>query len=92
MVVTLSPQLEQLVRRKVESGRYQSFDEVVEEALGLLEERDRWDTFQAELKVGFDRLDRGEGVLWAPELMVRLKREAVENFRLGKPVKDAVKP
>ncbi len=92
MAVTLSPQLEELVRRKVESGLYQSAGEVLEEALRLLDERDHWATLQAELNQGFDQLDRGEGVVWTPEFRDRLKQEATENSRLGKPVKDAVKP
>ena len=41
MRVSLTPQLEELVRRKVESGLYHSASEVVHEALGLLAERDR---------------------------------------------------
>lgn len=92
MNITLSPQLKALVRRKVDSGRYRSADDVVEEALGLLDERDRSDTFRTELERGFDQLDRGEGVLWTPEVMDRLKREAVENSRLGKQIKEIVKP
>ena len=92
MDVTLSPELKELVRRRVESGRYHSAGQVIEEALLLLDERDHWAALQAELKQGFDQLDRGEGVVWTPEIMDRLKREASENSRLGKPVKDAVKP
>ena len=41
MHVSLTPQLEELVRRKVESGLYNSASEVVREALRLLGERDR---------------------------------------------------
>ncbi len=41
MNVSLTPQLEELVRSKVESGRYGSASEVMREALRLLEERDR---------------------------------------------------
>jgi len=40
MDVQLTPQLERLVQEKVESGRYASADEVVCEALLLLEERE----------------------------------------------------
>ncbi len=39
--VNLSPQLENMVRQKVASGRYASVSEVVREALRLLEERDQ---------------------------------------------------
>jgi antitoxin ParD1/3/4 len=41
MNVNLTPQLEKLVREKVESGMYTSASEVVREALRLLEEQDR---------------------------------------------------
>ena len=37
--INLTPQLEKLVRQKVESGRYNSASEVVREALRLMEEQ-----------------------------------------------------
>jgi antitoxin ParD1/3/4 len=41
MNVSLTPEIEALVRHKVESGRYLSASEVMREALRLLEERDK---------------------------------------------------
>ena len=41
MNVNLTPQLEELVRAKVASGRYSSASEVVREALRLMDEQDR---------------------------------------------------
>ena len=41
MNVSLTPQLEEMVRRKVESGLYSTSSEVIREALRLLEEHDR---------------------------------------------------
>lgn len=41
MNVSLTPQLEKIVQRKVASGLYSSASEVVREALRLLAERDR---------------------------------------------------
>lgn len=41
MKVSLTLQLGELVKRKVESGLYNSSSEVIHEALWLLEERDR---------------------------------------------------
>ena len=41
MNVSMTPELEELVRGKVESGRYLSASEVMREALRLLEERDK---------------------------------------------------
>ena len=40
MNVSLTPELEQFVSAKVQSGRYNSASEVVREALRLLEEHD----------------------------------------------------
>ncbi|MDP2157618.1 MAG: type II toxin-antitoxin system ParD family antitoxin [Nitrospirota bacterium] len=41
MNISLTPQLENLVKKKVDSGLYGSASEVMREALRLLEERDR---------------------------------------------------
>ncbi|MGC2062689.1 MAG: type II toxin-antitoxin system ParD family antitoxin [Thermodesulfovibrionales bacterium] len=59
MNISLTPQLEKLVKNKVESGLYGSASEVMREALRLLEERDRRHTLRdeelkAEIKKGLD--------------------------------------
>ncbi len=41
MNVSLTPELEQIVKRKVDSGMYKSLSEVVREGLRLLDNRDR---------------------------------------------------
>ncbi len=41
MNVSLTPELEKLVNKKVKTGRYQTASEVVREALRALEERDQ---------------------------------------------------
>ena len=41
MNVSLTPELEKLIDRKVKTGRYQTASEVVREALRVLEERDQ---------------------------------------------------
>ncbi|MFZ5453501.1 MAG: type II toxin-antitoxin system ParD family antitoxin [Thermodesulfobacteriota bacterium] len=48
MNISLTPQLEELVRKKVESGRYGSASEVMRAALRLLEERDRLQALRLE--------------------------------------------
>ncbi len=94
MNVSLPPHLEAIVRRKVDSGLYGDADDVIRDALQLLDERDelRWEQLRAEIRKGLNQLERGEGVEWTTELLERLKQEAAENARLGKPVHDAVKP
>lgn len=59
MNISLTPQLEKLVKSKVESGLYGSASEVMREALRLLEERDRRhalriEELRAEIKKGLD--------------------------------------
>ncbi|MBN3942682.1 MAG: type II toxin-antitoxin system ParD family antitoxin [Nostoc sp.] len=67
MNVSLTPELEQLVKDKVNSGRYHSVSEVMGEALRLLDERDRLQEkrlaeLKAKIQVGIDELERGEGI------------------------------
>jgi putative addiction module CopG family antidote len=87
----LDPQLAALIRQNVESGGYLDADEVIREALRLLDEHDR-KRLRAELQIGFDQIERGELVDFTPELLDQLVRESEENARNGKPIKDAVKP
>lgn len=65
MNVSLTPELENLVHRKVKSGRYLSASEVIREGLRLLEERDRLfelrlADLQQKVSVGVEQADRGE--------------------------------
>lgn len=65
MNVSLTPELEELVRKKVESGMYLSASEVVRDALRLLDEQDRLrqarlDELRKEIAVGIAQADRGE--------------------------------
>jgi antitoxin ParD1/3/4 len=67
MNVSLTPELEQFVLGKVESGRYTSASEVVREALRLLEEQDlgrnhQRALFNQELAQRLASLDRGKHV------------------------------
>lgn len=66
MNVNLTPELEQLVQTKVQSGRYNSASEVVREALRLMEQKDEVRSIQLqELRNRMDRAlgesVRGEG-------------------------------
>jgi antitoxin ParD1/3/4 len=67
MDVTLAPELEDIVNRKVESGEYGSAGEVISAGLRLLDERDelrqlRLEELRQEIAKGIDSLDRGERV------------------------------
>jgi len=65
MNVELTPELEQLVRSKVDSGRYASASEVVGEALRLFEEQDELlvlskEEIRAQIEEGWQSARRGE--------------------------------
>jgi antitoxin ParD1/3/4 len=67
MNVSLTPELEKLVMRKVQSGLYQSASEVIREGLRLLEDQDRLRELhlaevRKKIQAGLDQLDRGEGI------------------------------
>lgn len=66
MNVNLTPQLEELVRAKVNSGLYSSASEVVREGLRLIDEQDRlrqvkFDELRREVRRG---LDSGASETW----------------------------
>ena len=83
MNVSLTPQLEKLVQKKVDSGRYTSASEVVREALRLLEKKDQRDAeresalkaFQAELDRRIAELDAGK-VVEVEEAFDRIRSHA----------------
>lgn len=87
MNVNLSPELEELVRRKVESGLYNNNSEVVREGLRLIEEQDRLREahlkgLRTALAEGLAQADRGElrdGAEVFAEMKALLKRRRKSN-------------
>lgn len=92
MNVSLRPQYEEMVRRKVESGHYRDECEVLEEALQLLDERDRLAELRALIAHADEQINRGEVMEWTPDTMAEIIREADEEDRLGLPIDDHVRP
>lgn len=72
MNITLRPEVEALVRDQLSRGRFASIDAVIEAAMVQFANADEnlvltpaeLDSLRAELAVGIDQLDRGEGVPW----------------------------
>ena len=67
MNISLTPELEYYVKKKVKSGRYNSSSEVIREALRLLEENDalrkiRLQELRKEIALGIEQADNGETV------------------------------
>ncbi len=74
MNINLTPQLEEMVRKKVASGLYGSASEVIREALRLMDEHDRIRTRQIEaLQQDIQEgLESGAPIPWNPD---DIKRE-----------------
>ena len=89
MNVSLTPELEKLVKSKVQSGRYHSASEVIREGLRLLDDQDRLRNAQLEevrrkIQIGIDQLDRGEGIDGGTILAeLRQKSEALRKKPRG---------
>ena len=80
MNVLLTPELESFIESTVSTGRYHSASEVVQEALRLLEERERLRAsqiaeFRAEMDDRMAATDRGE-VVDGEEAFARLRAKA----------------
>jgi len=61
MNITLPPELERLVKEKIESGSHETASDVVREALGLLKERDeKLRALRADLEQAAGQVERGE--------------------------------
>lgn len=79
MNVSLPPDLERLIHEKVKMGLYPSVDEVVREALHLLEERDRlrelrFEKVREQIQIGIRQADRGEvAPLDAQETLAKIR-------------------
>jgi antitoxin ParD1/3/4 len=88
MNVSLTPELEKLVTRKVKSGLYQSASEVIREGLRLLDDQDRLREVQLagvreKIQTGLDQLDRGEGVS-GDKVYGDMKRKSAAFRKVGR--------
>ncbi len=89
MNISLTPELDQLVKKKVESGLYNSASEVVREALQLLKSRDdlsksRIDDLNAHIQKGLFSLDNGKGIEMTGALFDSIKSRGRQKLNAGK--------
>ena len=82
MNVSLTPELEKFVNRKVKSGFYQSASEVVREGLRLLEDSDRFRDVQlaevrSKIQAGLDDLNLHGGIP-GDHVYAEMKRKSAE--------------
>ena len=92
MEITLTPETEAVIRKKVADGRFASAGEVIEAAVTLLDERDKLEYLRGLLREAEEQTRQGKILEWTPELRRRLREEAEEMVRLGIPPNPDVCP
>lgn len=85
MTITLSQGSEAMIQERLESGHYASADEVIEEAVTLLEARERFERLRASLIEADEQTRTGKIMEWTPELRQRLREEAIATANRGVP-------
>ncbi len=78
MNVSLTPELEQYVNRKVQSGLYHSASEVIRAGLRLLKEKDevhqkKIQELRRDIQVGIDQAERGEVSTFGDQTLKEIK-------------------
>jgi putative addiction module CopG family antidote len=92
MSIQLSPEAEALIQELIERGDYDDPAAVVDEALRALIERDKLARLRELIASGDEQAARGQVIPWTPDFLGRLKQEAEEDDRLGRPLRDEVIP
>ncbi len=85
MNVSLTPELDTLVKKKVESGLYNSASEVIREALRLLKSRDDFNEIQTQalktdIQKGISSLDKGKGIQITEEFLASMKAKGRQKL------------
>ena len=80
MNVSLTPELEQYVNKRVESGLYHSASEVIREGLRLLKEKDeiyqrKLEQLRRDIQIGIDQADRGQVSTFNKETLKEIKTQ-----------------
>jgi putative addiction module CopG family antidote len=84
--VNLPPHVRTWIERQVAEGRFPSEDAVITSAVEqAMESTYRWEEDE-DLLSAIAEADRDEGEEYTPQLRRRMREEAEQNARLGKPV------
>lgn len=89
MKIHLLPEHEAFIREKVESGEYESADDVVTDALFCFQHIEQFralrrEELRREIQIGIDELDRGES---APLDVDQIKAEGRRRLKRPEPAK-----
>jgi len=92
MNIYLGEHFDTFIRDQVATGRYANASEVVREALRHLEDHVKLQTLRGLIAEAEEDIESGRTVEWIPELMERIRIDAIEASRQGLPVPAHVKP
>ncbi len=85
MNITLTPELEQIVSRKVQSGQYASPNAVIDKGLRLLEQDEtrreiHFQELKREIALGIEQADSGQVKAFAPDdLLLRVRQQLAKG-------------
>ena len=85
MDITLTPETEAVIRKKVADGRFANASDVVAPAVMLLDDQDRLEYLRRLVDEADQQVRDGKTMAWSPELRQRLREEAGELVRQGIP-------
>ena len=84
MAIQLAPDIEASIRQRLEDGNFRNENDVVREAMHLLELREyRRKRLQESVAENLAALERGEGVELTSDLVDELMQEAEDELRRG---------
>jgi Arc/MetJ-type ribon-helix-helix transcriptional regulator len=90
MQITLPPEAQAIIENEIASGRFDTETDVIVEALrqfhsDVPQVPDEW------LTEARAQADRGEGRELTDQVWQEIRERAIENARMGKPVRDEIK-
>jgi Arc/MetJ-type ribon-helix-helix transcriptional regulator len=93
MTTKVTPELEKKIDALVATGRYPDGVAVLNAAVELLVENETEDEWlRRELAIGLEQDLNGQTHEFTRERFEMIRNKAFENVKLGRPIKDAVKP
>ena len=92
MALQLSHKNQARITKMVEQGDYPDADTVVERALELLSERERFLELKAMIAIGVEQAQRGELIEYNEQFREDAKREALRRFAAGETAGPDVRP
>ena len=81
MNISLAPEREKFIQSQVDSRMYQTADEVVNDALRIMEDHQaKLDALRRDVQIGLDQLDRGEYIESKDLTVERIRQGAIKRF------------